>query len=318
MGKLIGGLLIVCILALCSIFVGVSDVTPSRLWALDPYAWNVFWATRIPRTAALILVGVAMTISGTIMQLLARNRFVEPSTAGTVDSASLGILTVLLLAPDLPVILKAAVAALFALIGTLIFMAILRRIPLRSALLVPLVGIMLGGVIGSISTFFAYKHDKIQSLQAWMSGDFSSVMQGQYELLWIAAPLVLLAYVAADRFTVAGLGEDFTTNLGVNYRRIVMMGLIIVAMTTALVVVTVGQIPFLGLIVPNIVALFIGDNMRRAVPWVALLGASAVLSCDIMSRLINYPFEIPISTILGVVGSGIFLFLLLRKGNRFA
>lgn len=318
MKKLICGLVLVCIFALCSIFVGVSDVTPTKLLAGDSYAWNVFWATRIPRTAALILVGIAMTISGTIMQLLARNRFVEPSTAGTVDSASLGILAVLLLAPDLPVVFKTLVAALFALLGTLVFMAILRRIPLRSILLVPLVGIMLGSVIGSIATFFAYKYDKIQSLQAWMSGDFSSVMQGQYELLWIAAPLVFLAYIMADLFTVAGLGEDFTTNLGVHYKRIVMLGLVIVAMTTALVVVTVGQIPFLGLIVPNIVALFLGDNMRRSLPWVALLGALAVLICDILSRLINYPFEIPISTILGVFGSFLFLFLLLRKGNRFA
>ncbi|UXM95867.1 ABC transporter permease [Bartonella sp. HY329] len=318
MGKLIGGLLIVCILALCSIFVGVGSVTPSKLWALDHNAWTNFLGGRIPRTVALILVGVAMTISGTIMQLLSRNRFVEPSTAGTVDSASLGILAVLLLAPDLPVILKTLVAAGFALCGTFIFMAILRRIPLRSALLVPLIGIMLSGVIGSISTFFAYKYDKMQSLQAWLSGDFSSVMLGKYELLWLAVPLVLIACIAADRFTVAGLGQDFTTNLGVNYKHIMMMGLMIVAMNTALVVIITGQIPFLGLIIPNIVALFIGDNMRRAVPWVALLGASSVLICDILSRLISYPYEIPISAIIGVFGSGIFLYLLLRKGNRFA
>jgi len=311
---------VVAILAVISLFIGVSDVSLSTLFGTESTdrAAEVMLVSRIPRTLAIILAGMSMAVSGMIMQMLTRNRFVEPSTAGTVESASLGILLVILFAPETPVIGKMLVASVTALAGTALFLRILRAIPLRSVLVVPLVGIMLGGVVSAITTFIAYRFDLLQSLNSWTTGDFSGVLRGRYELLWLAFFLTIIAYIAADRFTVAGLGEDFTTNLGLNYRRVVTLGLVIVSMVSASVVVTVGMIPFLGLIVPNVVSMFIGDNMRRAVPWVAILGAGLVLACDIVGRVVRFPYEIPIGTMMGVVGSVIFLYLLLRRGSRLA
>ncbi|QNQ63424.1 transport system permease [Brucella sp. 10RB9215] len=320
MKGLAAAVIVVAVLAVISLFIGVSDVSLHTLFgkASTDRATEVLLISRIPRTLAIILAGMSMAVAGMIMQMLTRNRFVEPSTAGTVESASLGILLVILFAPETPVFGKMLVASVSALAGTALFLRILRSIPLRSVLVVPLVGIMLGGVINAITTFIAYRFDLLQSLNSWTTGDFSGVLRGRYELLWIAFALTVVAYIAADRFTVAGLGEDFTTNLGLNYRRVVTLGLVIVSMVSASVVVTVGMIPFLGLIVPNVVSMFIGDNMRRAVPWVALLGAGLVLACDIVGRLIRFPYEIPIGTMMGVVGSAIFLYLLLRRGTRLA
>lgn len=305
-------------LAIVSLFIGVSDVTPATLFSARPEdrAVQVLLISRVPRTLAILLAGTAMAVSGMIMQMLARNRFVEPSTAGTVESATLGILVVTLAAPSAPILVKMLVAAVFALAGTALFIRILREIPLRSVLMVPLVGIMLGGVIDSVTTFFAYRFELLQSLSAWTMGDFSGVLRGRYELLWLSFVLTASAYVAADRFTVAGMGEDFTTNLGLNYRRVLTFGLAIVAMVTAIVVVTVGTIPFLGLIVPNVVRMAMGDNVRRTIPWIAVTGAAFVLLCDIAGRLVRYPYEIPIGTVFGVVGSGLFLYLLLRRQER--
>ncbi|MEN8472343.1 ABC transporter permease [Brucella abortus] len=320
MKGLAAAVIVVAVLAVISLFIGVSDVSLHTLFgkASTDRATEVLLISRIPRTLAIILAGMSMAVAGMIMQMLTRNRFVEPSTAGTVESASLGILLVILFAPETPVFGKMLMASVSALAGTALFLRILRSIPLRSVLVVPLVGIMLGGVINAITTFIAYRFDLLQSLNSWTTGDFSGVLRGRYELLWIAFALTVVAYVAADRFTVAGLGEDFTTNLGLNYRRVVTLGLVIVSMVSASVVLTVGMIPFLGLIVPNVVSMFIGDNMRRAVPWVALLGAGLVLACDIVGRLIRFPYEIPIGTMMGVVGSAIFLYLLLRRGSRLA
>ena len=311
--------LVVCGLALISLFVGVSDVSLSNLLSSDPgdRPMQVLLISRIPRTAALMLAGAALSVTGLIMQMLVRNRFVEPSTAGTLESASLGLLMVTIFAPGLPVIGKMLVAAVFALGGTALFLRLLAAIPLRSPLMVPLVGIMLGGVIGSVTAFFAYRYDLLQTLAAWRLGDFSGILRGRYELLWLAAGLTGVAYFAADRFTVAGLGQDFTTNLGLNYRRVLAFGLSIVAMVTAVVVVTAGSIPFLGLIVPNLVSAAMGDNMRRSIPWIALVGAGMVLACDIVGRLIRWPYEIPIGTVFGVLGSLMFLWLLLRRKNQF-
>jgi len=311
-------LLLALVLAITSLFVGVSNVSLATLFAPDTSAdaLRVLLVSRIPRTLALILAGSSMAIAGLIMQMLVRNRFVEPSTAGTTESAGLGLLTVTLLEPDTPIFGKMLVAAAFALAGTALFLRILRQVPLRDVLLVPLIGIMLGGVISAVTTFFAYRFDLLQSLGAWMTGDFSGVLRGRYELLWIGFLFAIAAYLAADRFTVAGMGRDFTTNLGLNYRRVMALGLTIVSLVSAVVVVTVGMIPFLGLIVPNVVSLMIGDNMRRSVPWVATLGAVFVLSCDIIGRTVRAPYEIPIGTVVGVIGSALFLYLLLRKRNH--
>lgn len=300
-------------------FVGASDI--SMLSILDS-GWDdgsldVLLVSRLPRTLALILAGTAMAVAGTLMQMLARNRFAEPSTVGTAEAAKLGFLLVLIFLPEASIPIRIAVASGVALIATLLFLRILDRIPLQSTLLVPLIGILFGGVINAMATFIAYRFDLMQSLSGWTTGDFSMILQGRYELLWIGFGLTLLAYRLADWFTVAGMGHDFTTNLGLNYRLVVFVGLAIVAVVTAGVVGTVGMIPFLGLVVPNVVSMALGDNVRRTMPWVAILGAGIVLACDIAGRVLNYPYEIPIGTVLGVIGSGVFLFLLLRKHARF-
>jgi|TARA_R110002051_G_scaffold175795_2_gene245902 iron complex transport system permease protein len=305
-------------LAVVSLFIGVSNVSLATLMSgsEDGRALMILLVSRIPRTLALILSGMGLAIAGMIMQMLARNRFVEPSTAGTTESAGLGMLVVLLFFPNIPLIGKMLIASVFALAGTALFLRILREIPLRSVLLVPLVGIMLGGIISSITTFFAYRFELLQSLGNWQSGDFSTVLSGRYELLWIAAALTLIAWLAADRFTVAGMGEDFTTNLGLNHRNVMTLGLVIISLISATVVVTVGAIPFLGLIVPNLVSMMMGDNLRRSVPWIALFGAGFVLACDIVGRLVRYPYEIPVGVVVGIVGAVLFLYLLLRREAR--
>jgi iron complex transport system permease protein len=308
------------ILAIISLFVGVSNVTPQTLFSNseDGRALQVLLVSRIPRTLAIILAGSSMAIAGMIVQILARNNYVSPSTIGTVESAGLGLLVIMVFAPGLPLFSKMLVATLFALIGTSLFLLLLSRIPLRSVLVVPLIGIMFGGVISAITTFFAYRLSLLQSLNSWMTGSFSGILRGRYELLWVSFALAIIAFIAADRFTVAGMGRDFTTNLGLNYRRVMALGLTIVSIVTAVVIVTVGTIPFLGLIVPNIVRLTIGDNVRIAVPWIALLGAGFVLICDIIGRLVIYPYEIPIGVVVGVIGSFIFLTLILRGNARVA
>jgi len=312
----LGGAAVVA-LAVVSMFVGVSDVSLPGLLSGDPAAWHVLWISRFPRTVSVILAGAAVSVAGLIMQLMARNKFVEPSMVGTVESASLGILVVTVMLPAASLLTKMGVASVFAMAGTALFLMILRRMPLRNTLIVPLVGIMLGGVIAAVTTFFAYRFDLLQTLNSWMVGDFSGVLQGRYELLYIVGALTIVGYISADRFTVIGLGEEFTTNLGMNYKRIMALGLVIVSLISAVVVVSVGAIPFLGLIVPNLVSMFFGDNVRRAIPWVAVFGAAFVLVCDIIGRTIRYPFEIPVGIIVSAVGSLIFLYLLLgRKGKN--
>ncbi|MEM7125942.1 MAG: ABC transporter permease [Chloroflexota bacterium] len=306
------------VLSIISLFLGVRNVT---LWGLLTNEGNqmmVFLVSRVPRLIAVLTAGTGMSVVGLIMQQLARNKFVTPSTAGTLQSASLGILVALLLFGSAAVIQKMLIAFTFALVGTFIFMLILDTIKYKDVILVPLVGIMFGGVVGSFTIFIAYRYDMLQALSSWMVGDFSGVLRGRYEMLYIAVPSILLAYLYADRFTLAGMGEDFAVNLGLKYKQAVNIGLAIIALTTAAVVLTVGSIPFLGLIVPNIVTIYLGDNIRRTLPITALVGAIFVLACDIVGRLIIYPYEVPIGMVVGVIGSAMFLYLLMQGSQRYA
>lgn len=305
-------------LALVSMFVGVTDVRLADVLRGDATAWELMTVSRIPRTAAVVLSGAAMAVAGLIMQLMVRNKFVEPSTVGTIESATLGVLVVTILLPSAALMTKMGVASIFALAGTFLFIAITKAIPVRSTFLIPLVGLMLGGVIAALTTFFAYRYDLLQTLNTWMIGDFSGVLAGRYELLWIVAVLVGIGFIAADRFTVAGMGADFTTNLGLSYRKTMALGMILVAMISAVVVVTVGALPFLGLIVPNLVSLMVGDNARKAVPWTAVMGIGLILVCDIIGRTLIYPYEVPVGIVVSVLGSMVFLAMLVRilRKNR--
>ncbi len=309
--------LAVIILSILSLFVGVSSISPTDLLDFKSEQTEIFLLSRVPRLIAIILAGAGMSIAGLIMQQLSRNKFVSPTTAGTLDATRLGILVSMLLFANASTIEKMVVAFAFALAGTLLFMQILDRIKFKDAIFIPLVGLMFGNILSSVTTFFAYRANVIQNMSAWLQGDFSMIMKGRFELLYISIPVIIIAYIYANRFTVAGMGEDFSKNLGVAYKRIVNIGLVLVALITTTVVLTVGMIPFLGLIIPNIVSIFQGDHLQKTLPHTALLGAAFLLICDILGRVIIFPYEISISLMVGVIGSAIFLFMLFR-GKAYA
>ncbi|MGO3333477.1 MAG: iron chelate uptake ABC transporter family permease subunit, partial [Brevibacterium aurantiacum] len=230
--------------------------------------------------------------------------------------AGLGLMLTVIVYPDASILARMIGAIIAAFIGTLVFFLFLRRVSLKSSLIVPIIGIMLGAVVGAISTFVAVQADMLQSLGIWFAGSFTSILRGQYEILWVVVIVVIAVFIAADRFTVAGLGKEVATNVGLNYNQVILIGTILVAIATGVVTVVVGSLPFLGLIVPNIVSMIRGDDLRSNLPWVCLLGIAIVTICDLIGRVIIMPFELPVSVILGVVGAAVFVGLLLRQRKR--
>lgn len=303
------GLMVTISLVIASLFIGVYDLNSEG-------GSEMFWITRVPRTIGLILSGASMAVVGLIMQLMTQNRFVEPSTTGTIEWAGLGLILTYVVVPQPSLTLRMIVAIVFSLIGTLIFFAFLQRVALKSSLVVPIVGLMLGAVVGAVSTFVALQTDMLQSLGIWFAGSFTGVTKGRYELLWIVALMTIIVYFIADRFTVAGLGQEIATSVGLNYRAVVLTGILIVAVVTGVVSVVVGSLPFLGLVVPNIVSMFRGDNLRSNLPWVMLVGIVVITLTDIIGRTIIMPFEIPVSMILGVFGATVFVYLIVKRGRR--
>ncbi|EOC7453266.1 iron chelate uptake ABC transporter family permease subunit [Campylobacter jejuni] len=206
-----------------SLFIGVISINVKDILNLNSTQLEIITLTRIPRLIAILLTGMSLSICGLIMQQLTQNKFVSPTTAGTMDCAKFGILISLIFFTGASFFTQAIIASIFALLGSFIFIQILRKIKLKDVIFVPLIGLMI------------------------------------------------------------------------------------------VVIVSVGIIPFLGLIIPNLVALYLGDNLRKNLIYIALCGALFLLVCDIISRLVIFPFEMPLSITTGVLGSLIFIFLLLKR-----
>ena len=303
--------------AIASLFVGVGKVSVAGLISGGGNDWLLLIESRIPRLIAIVIAGACLSVCGLVMQCLSRNRFVSPTTAGLEDSARLGVLLAIVFFASSSNLVQVVIAAITTFAGSLLFAGILRNIKHRDAVFIPLVGMMMGNIINAFTVFLALQFDLLQNIKSWLQGDFSGVLHGRYETLYISIPALFLIYLYAQRFILAGMGESFAVNFGVNYKRTILIGLVCVSPATAAVVATVGIIPFLGLIVPNIVSLYVGDNIKKTLPYTAAAGAFAVLMCDMIARLVIYPYEVSVSMVMGIMGSMIFLIMLI-KGYRYA
>lgn len=305
--------LVLAVLAVISLFVGVIDIELATLLTGDAKQWEIFVISRLPRLLAILCTGVGMSVAGLIMQQLCMNKFVSPTTGATISSAQFGILIALLFMPGSTLWGRALFAFAAAVLGTWIFVWFIQRIQFKDVVMVPLVGIMFGNVIGGVTNYLAYKYEMTQALSSWLVGHFSLVLKGRYEIVYLVMPLVILAFVFANHFNIVGMGKEFSKNLGVHYNLVLFAGLTIAAMITASVVVVVGSISYIGLIVPNVVAMFKGDKIRGTLADTALFGAIFVLVCDMIGRIVIMPYELPIELIVGILGSVLFVGLLLYR-----
>lgn len=306
-------------LSIASLFVGVIPIDLQSLLAGDLHQLEIFIISRLPRLLAILCTGIGMSVAGLIMQQLCMNKFVSPTTGATISSAQLGILFALIYFPNSTLWTRSLFAFVCAIIGTWTFVWFIQRIQFKDTVMVPLVGIMFGNVIGGITNYLAYKYEMTQALSSWLVGHFSLVLKGRYEIVYLVVPLVIIAFVFANHFNIVGMGKDFSKNLGVHYNFILFMGLTIAAMITASVVVVVGSISYIGLIVPNIIAMFKGDKIKGTLIDTALFGALFVLVCDMIGRVVIFPYELPIELVIGIIGSILFVLLLfyrLQNGRK--
>ena len=292
---------------------GVIDLTLGELLAGNFEQLEIFLISRLPRLLAILCTGIGMSVAGLIMQQLCSNKFVSPTTGATISSAQLGILLALLFMPASNLWSRAIFAFAAAVLSTWVFVWFIQRIQFKDVVMVPLVGIMFGNVIGGITNYLAYKYKMTQALSSWLVGHFSLVLKGRYEIVWLTVPLVVLAFLFSNHFNIVGMGKNFSKNLGVPYNLVLFAGLTIAAMITASIVVVVGSISYIGLIVPNVVAMYKGDKIRGTLVDTALFGAIFVLVCDMIGRIVIAPYELPIELIAGILGSLIFIGLLFYR-----
>lgn len=310
-------ILIFCIiiLSVLSLFIGAYDINLEGLLNLDYNQILLMLVSRIPRLLAILCTGMGMSVAGLIMQNLCMNKFVSPTTGATIASSQLGIVIAISIFPTASLAMKTGFSFITAILGTWIFVAFIQQIKFKDIIMVPLIGIMFNSVINGFVTYIAYENQLTQILSNMLLGDFSLIIAGRYEIVFLVLPLIALAFYYANHFNIVGMGESFSRNLGVNYKLIMFGGLSIAAVITASVVVTVGTISYIGLIVPNIVSMFKGDKIRGSILDVALFGALFVLVCDVVGRVVIRPYELPIELVAGIIGSIVFIVMLFGRLN---
>ena len=302
------------VLFIVSLLVGVSkSVSIKALLEGNSEAWTLFLTSRMPRTIVIVLTASSLSIAGLIMQTLSRNKFISPSTVGTTDAAAMGVLLGYLLFANQNIYIRFIFAFTFALASSIIFINLINKIKFKNIIYIPLIGLMFGGLIAAITSIIAYETDMLQVVSSLRVGSFSHIGVLNSRILIILIPPLVLSFIYAAKFNIVGIGEEFATNLGVNYKRVLYFGLILTSIISAASFLVVGPLPFLGLIIPNIVTLYYGNNIKKNIIDVALFGSTFVLLNDIFSRIIIFPYEMSVGFTMGISGAIIFLFLIFRQ-----
>lgn len=295
-----------------------KDVNLISIFSFDKEAIDILLLSRIPRTLTIILTAASLSVAGLIMQSIGRNKFISPSIAGSQQSSILGLLIAYLFITDAPLWGQFIFSFIFSLIASFFFISFIQKLQFKNEIYVPLIGLMFGAMIGSLSMLIAQLTNTQQLLAVLGVGSFANKTIGTFELILFTVPALILSFIYAQKFNIVALGEDFSLNLGINYKRVLALGIIIVSLISASTFIVVGSLPFLGLIIPNIVSILYGDNIKKNIWDIALFGSIFVLISDLVARLGIYVFtglsyEISIGFIMGLVGSLIFLGMIFRE-----
>ena len=269
---------------------------------------------RLPRSITAGLVGFCLSLAGCLLQGVMRNPLASPNIIGVSSGAGFAAVIIFILFPGY-YYLVTPFAFLGAFLTTLLVYALSWKggaSPLRLILSGIAVSSFLGAGSNALMIFFP---DRIQNVIGFMVGSLSSITwQNVYGLWPYALVGFIISNILADQLNILLLGDETAVSLGLRVEWIRMMFIIIASLLAAAAVSVVGLLGFVGLIVPHLARLIIGNNARFLIPGSALLGAIVVMLCDLVGRTVIRPLELPVGIIMSVLGAPFFIYLL-RKGG---
>jgi len=311
---LCGLTLLLLITFVISLSAGEQWITPDN-WFSD--AGKLFvWQIRLPRTLAVMLVGAALALSGTIMQALFENPLAEPGLLGVSNGAGVGLIAAVLLGQSiLPDWALGLCAIAGALVITLILLRFARRHLSTSRLL--LAGVALGIICSALMTwaiYFSTSFD-LRQLMYWMMGGFGGVDWQQSWLMLGLVPVMIWVCLQSQPLNMLVLGEISARQLGLplNFWRNILV--VATGWMVGVSVAIAGAIGFIGLVIPHILRLCGLTDHRVLLPACALAGGIALLCADIIARQALSAAELPIGVVTATLGAPVFIWLLLKAGR---
>lgn len=316
-------LFLLVVLTVSAFLVGSSSVSFGELWAwatggtVSDAAKSILVNVRLPRVLAALFAGAALAVSGAIIQAVLDNPLASPNIIGINSGAGL---FVLLAASLFPSMLWLPPLAAFA--GALVTALIIFGISLganTSRLTVVLAGIAITSVFGAgMNTILILNPDAYIGASTFLVGGLAGVLMK--DILWPACYIVMglvVAFLAAGKLNIMALGDQTAHSLGMNVGRTRLLMLGLAAVLAGAAVSFAGLLGFVGLIIPHLIRFFVGSNNRLVIPLSAGVGAVFVVCCDMCSRILFAPFEVPVGILMAFIGGPFFIYLILknRKGG---
>jgi iron complex transport system permease protein len=285
---------------------------------------------RLPRVIAALLAGIALSISGVIMQTVSNNVMASPTTLGVSNAAVLGanIAIIVIGGGMIPVTggkvfvenpyLTSLFAFLFALGGTLLVLGLSRFKKFSTATTV-LIGVTFGTFCTGATTLIQYfaTDTTLSSAIYWSFGDLGRATY-TYDLIILVVTIIALVFflVFSYRYNALLLGEDTSRTLGINLNIFRFVSLLLASLLTAVCVSLLGIIGFIGLVVPQIMRKIIGNDHKYLITTSSLFGASFLIICDDISRIAANGIALPVGAITSLVGAPIFIIILLTSRRK--
>ncbi|GIP56294.1 MULTISPECIES: FecCD family ABC transporter permease [Paenibacillus] len=273
--------------------------------------------SRLPRAVGALLIGAFLAISGALMQGMTRNYLASPSIMGVSDGSAFAITLCMVFMPDS----NSMEMILYSFIGSALSIVIVFGLasllpgglsPVRMAILGTIIGTFLSSLSAAMAAYFQIS----QNISFWYN---ARLHQLNPELIKLAIPFAVIGIVLAiwlsKSITVLSLGEEIALSLGQKTKLIKFATMLTVVILTGISVALAGKIGFVGLIVPHIVRFLTGVNYRWIIPCSGIVGALFLALCDVVSRFLNYPYEMPIGVVTSLLGVPFFLYLIRSKGD---
>ncbi len=289
------------------------EIMKTILYEKDTVRYQIIWNVRLPRTIVAAFVGICLSLSGAILQGIMRNPLAGPNIIGVSSGGGFFALIILIIFPKYYYLVPIG-AFIGALSATLFIYSLAWKegvLPTRLVLAGVAVSSLFSAGTNGLMTFFP---DRVHGVLGFMVGGLSAITWKDVRIILPYAVLgMILILFLPDKLNILMLGDEVATGLGVRVEKARFAFIIISSLLAGAAVSVVGLLGFVGLIVPHMARLFIGSDYRYLFPGTIFFGASIVMICDTLSRILFAPMEIPVGIIMSALGAPFFLYLLRKK-----
>ncbi|MGR6337493.1 FecCD family ABC transporter permease [Priestia megaterium] len=320
--KLIGALLVFIIMFGYSMVFGAADISIKDVWlALSSSSVNeqisIIRDIRLPREIAAVFVGAALSVSGAIMQGMTRNPLADPGLLGLTSGANAALAVTIAFIPSVNYLGITIACFIGAAVGAILVFGIaaIKRggfSPLRIVLAGAAVSAFLYAIGEGVGIYFKISKD----VSMWTAG---GMVGTSWEQLKIIVPFIVggifIALLLSRQLTILSLNEEVAVGLGQQTTKVKTILFVVMILLAGASVALVGNMVFIGLMIPHIVRGIVGTDYRYIIPMSAVTGAAFMLLADTLGRTVSAPYETPIAAVVSMIGLPFFL-VIVRKGGK--